>query len=156
VAPHFAGREAALAELDSLLPEGPDGAVTVITAVGGMAGVGKTALATRWAHRVADQFPDGQLYVNLRGFDPLGAPVEPAAAARQPVVLGPGDQPDPADRAGRGRGARLVCAELREGLDALETGDVAISVHQVNDLLRHAVQDLEHGDRLGPGLRAER
>jgi DNA-binding SARP family transcriptional activator/tetratricopeptide (TPR) repeat protein len=82
VAPHFAGREAALAELDSLLLGGPDGAVTVITAVGGMAGVGKTALATRWAHRVADRFPDGQLYVNLRGFDPLGAPVEPAAAVR--------------------------------------------------------------------------
>ena len=82
VAPHFAGREAALAELDSLLLEGPDGAVTVITAVGGMAGVGKTALAARWAHRVADRFPDGQLYVNLRGFDPLGAPVEPAAAIR--------------------------------------------------------------------------
>jgi DNA-binding SARP family transcriptional activator/tetratricopeptide (TPR) repeat protein len=82
VAPHFAGREAALAELDSLLLEGPDGAVTVITAVGGMAGVGKTALATRWAHRVADRFPDGQLYVNLRGFDPLSAPAEPAVAIR--------------------------------------------------------------------------
>jgi DNA-binding SARP family transcriptional activator/Tfp pilus assembly protein PilF len=94
VAPHFAGREAALAELDALLADtplpsvsapdalAPDGAVMVITAVGGMAGVGKTALATRWAHRVADRFPGGQLYVNLRGFDPLGAPVEPAAAIR--------------------------------------------------------------------------
>ncbi len=82
VAPHFAGREAALAELDSLLLEGQDRAVTVITAVGGMAGVGKTALATRWAHRVAGRFPDGQLYVNLRGFDPLGDPVDPAVATR--------------------------------------------------------------------------
>ena len=54
----------------------------MITAVGGMAGVGKTALATRWAHRVADRFPDGQLYVNLRGFDPLGAPAEPAGTIR--------------------------------------------------------------------------
>jgi DNA-binding SARP family transcriptional activator/tetratricopeptide (TPR) repeat protein len=82
VAPHFAGREAALAELDSLLLEGPDGAASVITVVGGMAGVGKTALAIRWAHRVAGQFPDGQLYVNLRGFDPVGGPVEPAVAIR--------------------------------------------------------------------------
>jgi hypothetical protein len=39
----------------------------VISAVGGTAGVGKTALAIEWAHQVAGEFPDGQLYVNLRG-----------------------------------------------------------------------------------------
>ena len=53
-----------------------------ISAIGGTAGVGKTALAVHWAHQVASQFPDGQLYVNLRGFDPSGAPVQPTEALR--------------------------------------------------------------------------
>ena len=54
----------------------------VISAIGGTAGVGKTALAVHWAHQVADRFPGGQLYVNLRGFDPSGTPVTPAEAIR--------------------------------------------------------------------------
>ncbi len=57
-------------------------AAVVISAVSGTAGVGKTALAVHWAQRVAPRFPDGQFYVNLRGFDPSGQPTEPAEAVR--------------------------------------------------------------------------
>jgi DNA-binding SARP family transcriptional activator/transcriptional regulator with XRE-family HTH domain/tetratricopeptide (TPR) repeat protein len=54
----------------------------VIAALTGMAGIGKTALAVYWAHQVADRFPDGQLFVNLRGSGPSGLPVMPIDAVR--------------------------------------------------------------------------
>src|SRR5437016_11231377 len=56
------------------------GGTVVISAIDGTAGIGKTALAVSWAHKVADWFPYGQLYVNLRGFDPTGSPMTPADA----------------------------------------------------------------------------
>jgi transcriptional regulator with XRE-family HTH domain len=80
----FVGREAELARLTSLLDErdGGSSAAVVISAIGGPAGVGKTALAMHWARQVASRFPDGQLYVNLRGFDPSGKPMTPTEAIR--------------------------------------------------------------------------
>ena len=79
----FAGRAAELAALTGLLQEATAAASTiVISAIGGTAGIGKTALAVNWAHQVAGQFPDGQLYVNLRGFDPAGSPMTAAEAVR--------------------------------------------------------------------------
>jgi DNA-binding SARP family transcriptional activator len=73
--PWFTGRVDELADLTGAV--GP----VLITAIGGTGGIGKTALAVHWAHRHLDDFPDGQLYVNLRGFDP-GEPMPPAVALR--------------------------------------------------------------------------
>ncbi|SDZ50880.1 DNA-binding transcriptional activator of the SARP family [Asanoa ishikariensis] len=80
----FVGREPELARLDATLTdtEQAQPAAVVISALSGTAGIGKTALALHWAHRVAAQFPDGQLYVNLRGFDAGGSVLDPAAALR--------------------------------------------------------------------------
>ncbi len=74
--PTFAGRDAQLDILDELADGGG------VAVVSGTAGVGKTTLAVHWSHRTAARFPDGQLYVNLRGFDPVATPVEPARALR--------------------------------------------------------------------------
>ena len=78
----FVGRETELHSLTSYLDESTmdDGPVVISTVAGG--GIGKTALAVHWAHQVADRFRDGQLYVNLRGFDPSGSPMPPAEAVR--------------------------------------------------------------------------
>jgi DNA-binding SARP family transcriptional activator len=77
---HFTGRAGQLDALTALAQK--TGSAVVITAIGGTAGIGKTALAVHWAHQVAASFPDGQLYVNLRGFDPTGTPVPAEAAVR--------------------------------------------------------------------------
>ena len=78
--PAFAGRRDQLATLSRVLDE--PGGTAVVSAIGGTAGVGKTALAVHWAHQAAGHFPDGQLFLNLRGFDPSGTPVQPADAVR--------------------------------------------------------------------------
>lgn len=82
--PQFAGRKAELAALTDLLDPASGGMPTraPIAVVAGTAGVGKSALAVHWAHQVASRFPDGQLYVNLRGFHRSRKPMQSAEAIR--------------------------------------------------------------------------
>jgi tetratricopeptide (TPR) repeat protein len=80
--PGFVGRQGELVSLDLLLADDGETAPVVISAVSGTAGVGKTALAVHWAHRVRAEFPDGQLYLNLRGFETAAPPLQPGEAIR--------------------------------------------------------------------------
>lgn len=79
---HFVGRAPELKQLDALLSQEALSGTVVISAISGTGGIGKTALALRWGHQVAGRFPDGQLYVNLRGYDPGGVPLTPTEAVR--------------------------------------------------------------------------
>jgi DNA-binding SARP family transcriptional activator/Tfp pilus assembly protein PilF len=131
--PGFTGRSAELAELSRLLdqPGRLAPGKVVISAIDGTAGVGKTALAVHWAHRMAGRFPDGQLYVNLRGYDP-GQPV-PAADAlaaflRSLGVPGKDIPPEQDQRANRFR-------SLLAGKQMLIVLDNAGSADQVRPLL---------------------
>ncbi|SHM88341.1 AfsR/SARP family transcriptional regulator [Cryptosporangium aurantiacum] len=127
--PAFTGREAALAELTARLRTTTN--AVVVSAVSGTAGVGKTALAVRWAHAARSRFPDGQLYVDLRGYG-TEPPVPPATAlAGFLTALGVSarDVPlDPDERAARYR------TEL-SGRRLLVVLDNASSVEQVRPLL---------------------
>lgn len=81
----FIDREVHIQQLDSLLDEvdlvtdKERLPVVTISTISGSAGVGKTALAVHWAHRVRERFPDGDIYINLRGYDAV-PPLTPAEA----------------------------------------------------------------------------
>lgn len=130
--PGFTGRDSELTALDKLLDDaGDELATVVVSAVAGTAGVGKTALAVHWAHKVRGRFPDGQLYVNLRGYD-AEQPMPPEdALARFLRALGlPGaDVPLDLDE----RSARY--RSLIDGRRVLVVLDNAASVDQVRPLL---------------------
>ncbi len=112
---HFVGRAAELAELTGMLERasGQPRRTLVISAIAGTAGVGKTALAVQWAHQMADRFPDGQLHVNLRGYDP-GQPLSAAdALAGFLRGLGVAEQDIPAETEERAARYRSLLAGLR-------------------------------------------
>ncbi|MBW4704682.1 MULTISPECIES: BTAD domain-containing putative transcriptional regulator [unclassified Micromonospora] len=129
---YFTGRSTQLAALDALLvgataARGP----VVISTITGMAGVGKTALAVHWAHRVRRHFPDGQLYVNLRGYSTASPVRESEALAGFLHALGvPADQV-PVDP---GQAAALFRTML-DGRRMLVMLDNAASADQVRPLL---------------------
>jgi tetratricopeptide (TPR) repeat protein len=128
----FVNRVTDLAELDEILQGAQQGAhgapVCLIT---GSAGVGKTALAVAWAHRVSAQFPDGQLYVNLRGYDP-GEIVSPwRALGRFLAALGVAEAEIPGDAEARAELYRSILANRR----VLVVLDNAAEVGQVRLLL---------------------
>jgi DNA-binding SARP family transcriptional activator/Tfp pilus assembly protein PilF len=112
---HFTGRVEELLWLSALLDAGCDSAgdPVVISVVSGTAGVGKTALAVRWAHQVSHRFPDGQLYLDLRGYGP-DQPVPPAdALAAFLIALGVPGQEIPAQLAERAALYRSLLAGRR-------------------------------------------
>ena len=76
----FSGRHDELRALHDMLPAARAAETVPVAVISGTAGVGKTALAIRFGHQVAKHFPDGQLYINLRGRDPGRPPMEPIEA----------------------------------------------------------------------------
>ncbi|MDI1463320.1 tetratricopeptide repeat protein [Catellatospora sp. KI3] len=118
---HFTGRRAELRQLDAVAA---DPAVRVVV-ISGAAGMGKTALAVQWGHRAAADFPDGQVYLDLRGHDPAIA--VPAAEALA-HVLASLDQPDrggPADGLDRVGLYRSLTRDRRMLILADNAGTVA-------------------------------
>ncbi|WP_328679425.1 AfsR/SARP family transcriptional regulator [Streptomyces sp. NBC_00343] len=131
--PLFTGRRTELDHVAALLPEGdgPPG-TAVIAVVDGMAGTGKTTLAVHWAHRIAHRFPDGSLYVNLRGYDPHGSRMLPGSAIEMFLVaLGVAPQDVPEGLDARAALYRSVLADRRVLIVLDNAGDAG----QVRPLL---------------------
>ncbi len=129
---YFVGREAELAILDRLAEAPRVSGAVMISVICGMAGVGKTALALRWAHQIARQFPDGQLYVNLRGYGPGRRHADPVPVVRSFLgALGVAPEwipPDPESQAGLYR-------SVLAGKRVLIVADNARDASQVRKLL---------------------
>ena len=129
----FTGRSGDSAMLSHLLGRGPrEAGGVLIAALTGMAGIGKTALAVSWAHQVAGQFPDGQLFADLQGFSHSDPPLAPAEALRGFLTaLGVAPTRIPADTAGRA----ALYRSMLVGRRALIVADNARDAEQVRPLL---------------------
>ena len=135
-AAHFVARADELTLLDDLVEAGgaqagEAEAAASVWVISGTAGVGKTALALRWAHQAAANFPDGQLYVNLMGFSPSG-PAAPEQAIRgflQALGVPQWEIPDSADA------QAALYRSVLAGRRMLVLLDNALDAHQVRPLL---------------------
>jgi DNA-binding SARP family transcriptional activator/tetratricopeptide (TPR) repeat protein len=131
----FAGREAELTRLHALVRRGGRAAshqAVSIAAIDGVAGAGKTALAVRFAHQVAHEFPDGQLFLDLGGFGSGEPPATPSAALER-LLEGLGADPEQIPRGLDEQSARYRSALA--GRKSLIVLDNAASADQVRPLL---------------------
>ena len=128
----FVDRAGELRQLDAVLSAGrPDDLVVGVYAITGTAGVGKTSLALHWAHSVRHHFPGGQLYVNLRGYDPGPQVTAEQALDRFLRALGVAPPAVPRELEDRAALYRSLLADRR----VLVVLDNAASTRQVRPLL---------------------
>lgn len=128
----FTGRQPEMAALDRLLKEPYNPHTPALATIVGVGGVGKTALAVHWASQVADRFPDGQLFADLRGYDEEHAPVSPAAVLDRFLrALGIGAPQIPVDGDERASLFRSLLSTRR----TLIVLDNVRSFHQLRPLL---------------------
>ncbi|MEV0055042.1 tetratricopeptide repeat protein [Saccharopolyspora shandongensis] len=129
---HFVNRAVEQDALTTLLGGAKTGGFVLISTVDGIAGVGKSTLAVHWAHGMRDRFPDGELYVNLRGFDPAAEPVKPTEAlAAFLAALGVSGERMPQDAEARA----ALFRSLVHGKRMLLLLDNARTAEQVRPLL---------------------